>query len=134
MMLVLVEGSLVIEFVGRAMDAHLDSKRAQARHVLSIEIRDGAREQRNAMSLSFASSNRELVSEKDELDFETSSPEWNGRTGQAARRDVQGHVPPMILQRSKIQTGLSHDLGPHVERVACLLPVREGKRGPLRRN
>ena len=80
-MLVLVEGSLVIEFVGRAMNVHLNSERAQASHVLAIKICDRAREQRNAVCLSFAGSNRELVSEKVELDFKTRLTEWNGRSG-----------------------------------------------------
>ena len=133
-MLVLVEGSLVIEFVGRAMNVHLNSERAQASHVLAIKICNRPREQRNAVCLSFAGSNGELVADEIKLNFKTCALKRNGRSGQAARRDIKGHVPPMILQRSESQARLSHDLGPHVERVAGLLPGREGKRRPLTRN
>jgi hypothetical protein len=66
------------------------------------------------VALSFTGSNGELVGDEVELDFETRLPERNGRSRQAVGRDVKGHVPPMILQRSESQTGLSHDLGPHV--------------------
>src|SRR5438105_224182 len=107
-MLILIEGSLVIEFVRREMKAHLDSKRAQAGHVLAIEICDGAWEQRHAVSPSFAGSNGELMRDKVELDLKTCLPERNGRRGQAAGRDVEGHIPPMILQRGESQAGLSH--------------------------
>ncbi len=134
MMLVLIEGSFVVEFVRRAMDVHLDSKRPQGRHVLTIEVCDGAWKQSETVSLFFAGSNGELLADEIKLDFKTRLPEWNGRRGQAARRDIKRHIPPMILQRSESQTRLSHDLGPHVERVAGLLPGREGKRRPFRGN
>ena len=127
MMLILIEGSLVIKFVRREMNTHLDSKRAQARHVLAIEIRDRAWEQRNVVAPSFAGSNGELVPDEIKLDFKTRLPERNGRRSQAAGCDVEGHIPPMILQRGESETGLAHDLGPHVERVAGLLPIGEGK-------
>ena len=134
MMLILIEGSLVVEFVRRAMDADLDSKRPQGRHVLAIEVCDRAGEQRETVSLSFTGSNGELVADEIKLNFKTCALKRNGRSGQAARRDIKRHVPPMILQRSESETRLSHDLGPHVERVAGLLPGREGKRRPLTRN
>ena len=67
MMLILIEGSLVIKFIRREMNTHLDSKRTQARHVLAIEIRDRAWKQRNAVSASFAGSDGELVRDKVEL-------------------------------------------------------------------
>ena len=127
MMLVLIEGSFVVEFVRRAMDADLYSKRPQGCHVFAIEVCDGAWEQRETMFLSFAGSNGESVADEIKLDFKSRLPERNGRSGQAARRDIKRHVPPMILQRSESQTRLSHDLGPHVERVAGLLPGRKGE-------
>ena len=77
-MLVLIEGRFVVEFVGRLMNTYLDSKRAQAGHVLAIEICDRAREQRNAVSLSFAGSNGESMRDEVELDLETGLPERNG--------------------------------------------------------
>src|SRR5438105_4026919 len=126
-MLILIEGSLVIKFVRREMNTHLDSNRAQAGHVLAIEIRDRAREQRNVVAPSFAGSNGELMRDEVELDLKTRLSERNGRRSQAAGCDVEGHIPPMILQRGESQTGLAHDLGPHVERVAGFLPVGEGK-------
>ena len=126
-MLILIEGSLVIKFGRREMNTHLDSKRGKARHVLAIEVCDGAWKQRNVVAPSFAGSNGELMPDKVELDLKTRLSKRNGRRSQAAGCDVEGHIPPMILQRGESETSLAHDLGPHVERVAGLLPVGEGK-------
>src|SRR4051812_46415733 len=99
MMLVLIEGRFVVEFVRHPMDTYFDCKRAQARHIFRVKIRNRAREEWNDGLPSFAGSNGKLVPDEVELDLKTGLSKWNGRSRQAERGEVQGYIPPMILPR-----------------------------------
>lgn len=68
---ILIEGSLVVEFVRRTVDAYVDSGRVQARHVFGIEVGDGAGVEPDSFLLAFARSDRELVFDKVKLHFES---------------------------------------------------------------
>ena len=52
------------------------------------------------------------------------------RRRQAARRDVERHVPGVVHPRRLHEPHLAHDLRPQVERGAGVMPRVEGKCGP----
>src|SRR5216684_4263809 len=83
---ILIERSGVVELLRGGTNADLDSERVQAGHVLTVEIRDRAREQWNPV-LALAGSNRQIMRNQIELHLESPLPKWNGWGDQAARRD-----------------------------------------------
>src|SRR5579872_1819886 len=52
------------------------------------------------------------------------------RGGEAARGDVERHVPPMIDERGEAQANLADDLRPHVEGGVGIFPGIEREGGP----
>ena len=60
-----------------------------------------------------------------ELDFESAIVVRNWRSGKAAGIDVQRAIPPVVLEWSKTEANLAHDLRPHVKRVVSILPFLE---------
>ena len=131
--MILIERSQVVELHRDLVNMHLDAQRPQRRHILRVEIGHRAREQPHAMLDALAAVKQQLVSHQVELHRERAVVPGNGRRAEPARRHVERHVPPVIFERRQRHAGLAHDLRPHVQRVAGVLPLGKGKRGPLRR-
>ena len=58
-----------------------------------------------------------------ELHVEDRSAVRDGARGQAARADVQRHLPPVVDQRHVRQADLTDDLRPHVQGLSGGRPV-----------
>ena|SRR5437016_3288409 len=112
MMMVLIEGSGISKLRRFRVDVHLDSQRPQACHVLVIEIRNGTRDQGDAVLRSFASPDGETMRDEIKLYLECLPLKWNRRRVKAARGDIEWNVPPMVLQGRERHAGLAHDLRP----------------------
>src|SRR5207249_3807079 len=73
--------------------------------------------------------NQEMINEI-EINLERPRTVRHGRSGQAARRNIQRHVPRVINPWCLRQSNLADDLRPHVKRGASLLPFIERKTRP----
>src|ERR1700730_18208400 len=99
------------------MKFYLDSERPQGGHVLLVEIGHRTGPQFDGALVTFARLDEQAMPDKIELDFERLVSEWNRGRGQAARRDVERYVPPVVHQWRKLPARLAHNLRPHVQSV-----------------
>src|SRR5262245_6621815 len=66
-----------------------------------------------------------------EVDLERELTVWDGGSPEPARRDVERHLPPVVLHRGEHQACLADDLAPKLQGVAGILPrlQRESRPG-----
>jgi hypothetical protein len=96
------------------------------------EIRDRHRCQGDALGRAVAGLDQQPVIDEIEDDFERARAIGDGRRGEPARREVERDVPPMIDQRCQCHPHLADDLGPSVQRLASLAPLRQRQVRPRR--
>src|SRR5262245_40968566 len=65
-----------------------------------------------------------------ELDLEAGAARVHERCREAARRNVEGDLPPVVDHRFEREADLSDDLGPHVKRVERVLQRGQVEFGP----
>ena len=111
---------------------HGDAERSEQRHVVTIEVRDRLRSQRDLPDRPVTRLHEEPVVDEVELHFERARAVWHGTRRQSPGRDVQRHVPPMVLLGRQGEPGLPDDLHPHVQRVMRVLPFGERQARPRR--
>src|SRR5207244_7948546 len=88
-----------VDLNGYRPDLHDDSQTVERIHVLSIEVRDRLRPQRDTAASAVARVDDEAVRDQIELGLEAERPVRDWRGDQTARANVQRHVPPVILMR-----------------------------------
>src|SRR6185437_11700612 len=71
----------------------------------------------------FRSENAQCMRNKVEVDGKSKYSIGNGRSGKAAGVDIESATPPVIYIWRKFQPNLAHNLGPHMERAASILPI-----------
>ena len=127
---VLLEGDGVGHLLRRRVDLDLDPERIQARHQLVVEVRDAARIEGDELARSFTGDDGEIVVDEVEIDLEDAAAEGERPRGKAARGEVEGGVPELILERGELDIELADDLGPHVQGFPRVGPGIEGQRRP----
>src|SRR6267142_1850552 len=108
-----------------------DAERVQRGLVLPEELRHRPRRQSDPDDSTVARTQLQYVPREVKLDLQRPLPPGHGRRGEPPRAHVQGHVPPVVLERRQHEPRLSHDLRPHVQRGARLLPAGYLQRRPL---
>jgi hypothetical protein len=73
----------------------VDAQLGQGVHRLGVEVGNRLRRQGDTALVSVAGTDQQLVSQEVELKVERTFPVRDGRGGQAARADVQRHLPPV---------------------------------------
>ena len=114
----------------RSPDFDFDAERVQGGHEFGIEVRDRLRLEGESLGGTPTGLNGQLVIDEVELDFENAIAVGDGGSGEAARVDVEGNLPPVIDERGESEADFADDLSPHVERGVGVLPGREGQIGP----
>jgi hypothetical protein len=64
------------------------------------------------------------------IDGDMTRAVWHRRRRKPAAREIKRDLPPMVLERRKREPDLAHDLRPHMQRGATVLPIREGQARP----
>ena len=127
----MIESDRVWNFLRVGVDRDVDAGFVQRRKQFSIKRRDRFCIERESPRATVRCSNLQPVLDEVELDFERSSPVWNGRSRQSSRAYIQRSIPPMILEWRKGQADFPDDLRPHVQRVVGVLPFAQRQRGPV---
>lgn len=122
-----------LDLVGVRPDRRLDPEVVEQVHDPGVELGDRHRPEREAPRAAVAAADFEPVADEIELDLESAGAIGDGRCRQAARADVQRHLPPMVEQGSVGHAELAHDLGPHVQCLAGGGPVRYPEARPVLR-
>ena len=131
MSLVLIQGDRLRDFLGFGINLDLNAGLAQYGEQLPIESGDRFWRECESTLDAIRSAKLQPVVNKVELDLKRLSFIWNRRGREPSRVDIEGHVPPVVLERSQPQTDLSHNLGPHVKRVIGVLPFFERQGRPV---
>ena len=110
-------------------DLHVNSQRYQGCQEFFVEIGNRAGCQWDDCTRSFAGLNNQVVIKEIELCFEDTAMVGDWGSGETARADVERHFPPMVDERAQSQSDFADDLGPHVKRIAGILPgfERQGR-------
>ena len=111
-------------------DLHGDAEPFERRHQVAVEVGDRAGDERQASRRAVGATDDEHVVDEVEDDVERAPLVRNRGGGEATRRHVERHVPPMVLLRGERHPHLADDLRPHVERGVRVLPARERQRRP----
>ncbi len=128
---VLVEGDRIGDLPRLEVDLHVDPERREEIHELPVEVRDRARRERHGAPSPVVGLDREPVIHEVEGDLEAPRLEGDRRRRETARSDVERDLPPVVHEGGELEPHLPHDLGPHVEGVVGLLPVRDGQARPV---
>jgi len=108
----------------------IDADVREERHQLLMKLGHRARDERHGTDRAHAGGDDELVVDEVERQGERLVLPRHRSSGEAARRDVQRDVPPVIEPRRLGQADLAHHLRAHVERVASVFPFGERQRRP----
>ncbi len=127
---VFVKGNGIWYFHGHSPDFDPDSRGLQQRKEFAIEVRDGARQEREGPHQTIVCLEPERVVKEIELNLKDAFAARNRCSGQAPCIHIQGDVPPVIYQRRKPEANLADDLGVHVKRGVRIFPSLQGKRRP----
>src|SRR5581483_7550901 len=111
-------------------DLHVDTRRSQHVHDLSVEVSNRSRLERYCLARAIAPLKYQLMVQKIELQLKRTDAIWDWRGGQATSTYIQRNVPPMVYQRSQRKADFTDDLRPHVESGIGVLPLLERKFGP----
>jgi len=122
----------VLHFDGHGPELHPDREGFERLEIKAVELRDRARAQGDLVHGTVVRPEDELVLDEIELHVERPRPVRHRAGREAARRDVQRHLPPVVLPPREGEAGLPDDLRPHVERRARVPPLIERQRGPGR--
>src|SRR5579885_505140 len=128
---VLVERRPIVKLHGLGVDPNLDLQPTQRAPVFGVEIRHRPGKKADRSPGAGAGLYPELVVEEIDINAEASIRVRNRRSGETAGRDIERHVPPMILKRRQSQARLADDLRPQVQRVAGVFPGVERQRRPI---
>jgi hypothetical protein len=127
---ILVKGNGVGDFHWHFPNLDLDARRAKHAHKGLIKIGHRAGEERERFDLAVVGLQHEFVIEEIEAQFEGAPRVGNCRGGQAARADIERHIPPVIQPGSKSEANFADDLRPHVEGGVGILPRCEWEGRP----
>jgi hypothetical protein len=123
--LVLIERNRLWNFLRLRVDGDFDSGRVQRGKKFPVKGRHGLWFKRQHLPLAKGGQNLQAVVNKVILDFERFAIVRNRRGGYSSQIYVKGAVPPVVLEWRQGQSDLSCHLGPHVERVIGVFPLRE---------
>jgi hypothetical protein len=115
MLLVRLEGDGLGDLDRSRRDPNVDPEASQPGHELAVEPCDRLRLERHRERAALAIRDQQAMIDEVEVDLEPAAAVRNRRRGQAARADVQRHVPPVVEGRGERQAHLSDDLRPHVD-------------------
>ena len=96
----------------------------------AVEVRHGRRASGSERVTPSLVREHQRWSRKSNSTSNARSPARHGGGRQPPRRDVQDHVPPVVLDRRQRQPRLADDLGPHVQAAVGVAPGRERQRRP----
>src|SRR6185437_10612645 len=119
---ILAEGDGVGNFTGVLVDDDGDTEIRQCRHHRAVEVRDAARLQCQSPPGAVADDDVEHMLDKIELNLEGAGAVRHGRGAEAARGEIQRHVPAVIHPGSLRETYLADNLGPELQSVASVPP------------
>ena len=103
----------------------------QRRHGLRVEGGHRAGPERDVPLPTLRRAKIQGVPDEVELDLDAAGVGVHERRREAARRDVQGNLPPVIHHRLECQAHLADDLEPELEGFSGLLPGRQSELRPL---
>src|SRR5260221_869737 len=118
----LVEGNGSLDLDRHRPELHRDAERSELRHHLAMEFRDRARLQSEAGGPAVAADDDETMVDEIEIDLEIPRAVWHRRGGEAARGDIERHLPPMIDQRCLRQADLPDHLRPQMQSRTGIAP------------
>src|SRR5204863_323121 len=102
----------------------------QQAEVVFVEVRDGSRGEGNALRYAVAGPRHELVIQEIEFQLDVALGIGHRRGAEPARRDVERHLPPVILHRRQGEARLAHDLRPAMQRRLRVRPIAQRQVGP----
>src|SRR5580658_4661614 len=117
-------------FTGQLGYPHLDAEIAERLHDGRMEIADRVRHQPEAPALSAACLDVEHMVDEVEPDLEVFTLVRDHGRRQAARGNVERHMPAVVEPRGQPKPNLADDLDPKAQGLAGRLPGQIGKRGP----
>ena len=122
----------VADFAGHRPDVDVDVEAAQTRHELRIEIGNRHRRKREAFDPAVAGRNTKEMIDEVEDNIEAAPIINIRRCDQAARIQMERHIPPMIDQRGRLEPHLACDLRPAMQGLAGIGPRRQRQVRPER--
>jgi len=111
-------------------DLRVEAERRQQAEVVFVEVRDGSRGEGNALRYAVAGPRHELVIQEIEFQLDVALGIGHRRGAEPARRDVERHLPPVILHRRQGEARLAHDLRPAMQRRLSVRPIAQRQVGP----
>ena len=127
---VLIEPDRVGDLDRHRPDLHRQPHVVQHRHHVAVEVRDGARRERQRARRAVRGHDREHVIDEVELHGERAIAVGERPRGESARRDLERDRPGVVERRRLGEGDLADDLRPHVERGVGVLPRVVGERRP----
>src|SRR5882762_3975505 len=108
---------------------HTYAQLAQGRHKFLVKIRNALRLHSYRDNAAITGFDEDLVLNEIKLHLDGAPLIRHRRGGHAACRDVEGHVPPVVHQRTQLQAHFADDLRPHMQGRESVFPRIEGQWG-----
>jgi hypothetical protein len=123
---VLLKGDRIGKLARHRPDRYVQSQRVEPTHQLAVEIGDRHGLEREVGARAVARPDHQAMVDEIEIDGKMSRPVRHGRRRKPAAGEIERDLPPMVLERREREPDLAHDLRPHMQGGAAVLPVREG--------
>ena len=128
--LILVERNRVWDFVRHRIDTQIQPEFTQRHEHRRIEGCNRHGLERNRVGRAVAHTQPQKMVDEIELDLEIAPGEGDHGRVQSARSDMQRQMPGMVQPRPPLETDLTHDLRPQMQRVTAVPPRRIGQFRP----
>ena len=132
MLIVLAEGYRAGDLAGVLVDGDGEPEFGERAHHPLVEVRDGLGAKREPPMSAIADRHIERMFDEIECDLERAGSVRDGRGGQAARGQVQRHMPAVIQPGRLLEADLPDHLRPQMHSGARVGPCAVGKLGPRR--
>ena len=130
---ILVKGNRVRDFHGHSPNLDVDSGRTKHPQKVLVKVRDRAGRERNGFDLAIVGLQHQLVVEEIEPQLKGEVRVRNRSGREAAGRNIERNVPPVVQPGGKREPNLADDLRPPVERGVSVLPGCKRERRPALR-
>src|SRR6266849_6251371 len=125
-----IEWDAISDLARHRRDGNLDVEFGERRAQLAEELRNRLWREHELTEVPVAGSYPQHMVDKVEIELEGAGAVRDRRGRQAARGQVQRHVPGVVEPRRLRQAYLADDLRPQMQRLAGILPSRIGQLRP----